>query len=390
MSDVLATDYQRTRPTISRGWQAGLIVGFASLIIFTLAGERLAMQGYIAAGVQSVWNQPGDNSNIGGQWVQWLLVAIFRLIPGTTAATLSVVTVISASFVQGFMTHDLVKRGWSPLQAVLAVGLTALHPVMLYMATNGAPMLLYGIVAGLVIIALDRFEAISDTQSLIVVGLVFVLLVISWPNAIYFLLPTLVLLPWAFRDVRSYSAATAVFVISIAPTFIVLSGLALAGTLFGIPMHDLLAIWSAPLHGAQLQIVQQSVWLRFYGGKPVLAFFLLTLACMGLMPRVLLIFVRLLSNRQERRRPVTGLAAFFLPPISGALATWFWHLGSIWTVIALSLMCGSAWAATVHFRNWERWLWVASIACGVSAAWLTPFLWFEPDQQLWRQTLLGW
>jgi hypothetical protein len=389
VSDTAPSAYQFVRPTVSRGWQAGLIVGFASAIFFTLVEERLALQGYVYAGVQSVWNQPGDTSDIGGQWVQWLLVALFRMIPGSTAATLPVVTIISASFVQGFMAHDLVKRGWPPLQAAISTGLTALHPVMLYMATNGSPTLMYVIAAALVIVALDRFEAIGDTQSLIILGLFFAILVVSWPNAIYFILPMLPLLPWAFRDVQSYSAATAVFVIAIAPTFIVLSGVALAGTLFQIPLSDLFAIWAAPLHGVQLNIVQNSAWLTNYGGRPVAAFFVLTLVCFGLMPRTLIVVSRFLTSGKERVRPVTGLAALFLPPVMGALATWFWHLNSIWTIISLSLMCVSAWATTVDFRNWERWLWVLSIGCGVTLSWLTPFLWIEPDQQLWRHILLG-
>ncbi len=378
-----------TRPVVSRGWRAGIIMGFASFILFTLGGHRLAEHDYAPLSVLTVWDTTRFFPAIGGQWAQVGLVWLIKQIPGSSVATLSVVTVLSASVVQGFVTHDLVKRGWTPLQAGLMVGLTAMHPVMLFIATDGSPLLMYCILVSVLIIALDRLEAIGDTQSLILLGLVIAALLVSWPNALFFVLPFIVLLPWAFRDLRNYNSATALFVISLAPGFIVLSAVALGSSVFDVPFRDLLIVWGSPLHGADVSVVQASTWLPSYGGHFFAAFLELALLCSLLMPRCLVILVRFVFDRSERVRPVTGLAALILPPLMGALATFYWQIASPWIVIALSLFTVTAWAATVNFRNWERWLLVLSVAVGLSAAWLSPLLWSSPEEALWRQLMVG-
>jgi hypothetical protein len=379
---------RRALRPVSRSWQAGIIVGFASMIIFSLAAMRLAAAGFVPASVAVVWNSPNVNTTLGGQWLQVALIWIIQKIPGSSAATLSIVTVISASFVQGFITHDLIRRGWSPLQASLSVGLTALHPIMLSLATSGSPLLMYAILASFVIIALDRMEAIGDTQSLIVLGLLIGVVMLSWPNGIYFLLPLLPLLPWAFRDIENYSAAMALYVIALAPMVIGIAAVALGGTLFDISARDALMIWASPLHGANPELLPGSAWLAAFGGKFFISLADLFLLCMVLMPRNIIVLVRFAFDLRERSNPATGLAALVIPPLAGALATYYWQLLSPWTTISISFMCVTAWAATVQFRNWERWLWVASISVGVPTAWLTPLLWHAAEQHLWRQIIL--
>lgn len=379
---------RRDHFVVSYSWRAGIIVGAASAIIFALAAQRLNAHSYATVSVLNVWNNP-NRLDIGGQWMQLLLIWLIKLIPGSTFSTLTLVTILSAAGFQGFITHDLVKRGWSPLQASLSGGLTALHPVMLFMATNGSPLLMYVIIASIVISALDRLEAIGDTQSLIVLGLCLAALFLSWPNALYFILPLLMLLPWAFRDIGSYSAAAAMFIIVLAPTLIVFSAVAIGGTIFEIPLQDVLSTWQSPMHGAALNVVSGSTWLAQYGGRPWQSFGVLFITCLLLVPRNLIIILRFMGSRRERSRPVTGLAALFLPSASGALATMFWHLGSPWLTVALSFVCASAWAATANFRNWERWLWIISFVCGVCLSWFTPLLWGSPDQVAWYRIMLG-
>jgi hypothetical protein len=318
-----------------------------------------------------------------------LLIALCKLIPGSTVRTLSIATILGAALVQGFIAHDLVKRGWPPLLAAMAVGLTGLHPVMLYPATNGSPTLLFAIAASLVIIALDRLEAIGDTQSLIVMGLSVALLFLIWPNAIFFALPLTLLLPLAFRQGRNATSIGAMFIIVAAPSLIVVSAMITGGALFGLSWPQLVASWSSPLHGDDLQLITDSAWLNAYGGHPVLAFLRLLLICLLILPRNLVIVVRLVTRQTERRRPATGLAALFLPVAAGALATWFWQISSPWVVVATSMLCSSAWAATAHFRRWERWFWTITLFCGVLTAWITPLLWGAPDQDEWRRIILS-
>jgi hypothetical protein len=389
MSDVLLVPRRVvSTPTVSRGWQAGIIVGLASFILFVLVAERLSAHGYAVPSVLTVWNDP-DPASVGGRWIQFALIWLIQAIPGSTVDTLTVVTIITASFLQAVVTHDLVKRGWSPLQAALAVGISALHPVMLSLATSGSPLLLYVMLAAIVLIALDRFEAIGDTQSLIVLGLLLAVLCLSWPDSIFFILPLACLLPWAFKDIQNYSAATALFVITLTPMIICVGSVALGGTVFDLPFSDLVSVWASPLHGATALVVSGSKWLAIYGGHPIASFFALCGLCLLLLPRTLLVLLRFTINRSERARPVTGIAALLLPPLAGALASMYFELDSAWTVIALSLACTSAWSITVHFRNWEKWTWIATVAAGVVIAWVLPVLWVAPTDALWRQILLG-
>ena len=58
-------------------------------------------------------------------------------------------------------------------------------------------------------------------------------------------------------------------------------------------------------------------------------------------------------------------------------------------VIALSMVCNYAWAATARFHMWERWLWAIATVVGLVAAWYTPLLWDSPNLQEWRDIVLS-
>jgi len=334
-----------------------------------------------------LWSE-SDPSGAAGRWIELLLIGAIKLIPGSTTHALSILTVICAASFQGVFTHNLVKRGWQPAQAALAAGCNALHPVMLSLAASGSASLLYVIMAAAVIIALDRFEAIGDTQSLIVLGLLLAILGLAWPDAIFFMIPLAALLPWAFKDIRSYSAATALFVIALTPALICLGAVALGGTLFQVPFGDVFTIWAAPLHGAGEAVVSQSSWLATYGGNPFAAFVVLSAYCACLLPMLLVVLLRFATARRERANPVTGVAALVFPPVTGAMATMYYQLESPWIVIALSLSCVLAWAATTSFRPLEKWALIAMMFAGVVTAWATPLLWQTSGHLLWRSILL--
>lgn len=376
------------RPAVSRGWKTGIIVGIASFVIFTMAAERLASHGLNANSVLPVWQNPTPET-IGGRWLACALLWLIQLLIGSTMDTLVIVTIVSASFFQGLIAHDLVKRGWTPLQASLAVGLNALHPVMLALATSGSPLLLYVMVAGAAIIALDRFEAIGDTQSIIMLGLLLAALSLSWPNAVFFIVPLTALLPWAFKDILNYNAATALFIVALTPALICLSAVSLGGILFHQSFNDMVSVWASPLHGAADSVIQNSNWLAMYGGRPIPALIMLSLWCLVLLPCHVIIILRFLFSRHERARPVTGIAALFLPCVTGMLATMYFQMESVWVALALSMTCAIAWSTTVNFRKWEKWGWVASTGLGVIISWLAPVLWSSPEQFLWRSILFA-
>ncbi len=368
--------------------RAGIITAAACLVLFALTTLSLARHGYVQAHDPTLWNQ-SNPPGAGGRWIELVLIFFLRLVPGSTAGALPILTIAAGALFLGVFTHNLVRRGWRPAIAALAAALVALHPVVLGMASSGAAEFLYVLMAACLVIALDRFEAIGDTQSLILLGLLLALLSLAWPNAIFFILPLAALLPWAFKDIRSYSAATALFVIALTPALICLGAVALGGALFQLPFGDVFTVWAAPLHGAGADIVRQSAWLASYGGNPFAAFLVLGLFCLAFSPALLLIILRLATSRRERANPVTGIAALILPPAAGALATMYNQLDSAWVIIALSLSGTAAWATATSFGAREKQALLAALSIGLIAAWATPFLWQSQPHLLWRNALLG-
>jgi len=389
MSTALATPHpQNAVCRVNPAIRAGGITGAACIALFTLATLSLARHGYVQVHDPALWNH-SNPPGAGGRWIEFVLVFLLRLVPGIAEGALPVLTIGAGGLFLGVFSHSLVRRGWHPALAALAAGLIALNPVILGMASSGAADFLYVLMAACLVIALDRFEAIGDTQSLILLGLLIALLCLAWPNAIFFILPFALLLPWAFKDIRSYSAATALFVIALTPALICLCAVALGGALFQLPFADVFAVWAAPLHGAGAVIIRQSVWLANYGGNPFGAFVVLGLFCCAFSPAVFVIILRLATSRRERANPVTGIAALILPPAAGALASMYGQLESAWVIIALSLSCAAAWATATSLSTPEKAALLGALFTGLVAAWSTPFLWQSQPHFLWRNALFG-
>jgi hypothetical protein len=385
MSSALTWSGTRLLP-IGRARRTGRIAAISAACFFTIVTLHLAHENYFPTHDPTLWTS-GDPPAAGGRWFERSLIELLHLIPGARPFALSMLTIAAAAFGIGQFAHDLVRRGWEAPRAALAAGLITVHPVTLSLATSGTATCLYVLMASALLISLDRFEAIGDTQSLILLGLLLALLAISWPDAVFFIIPLTLLLPWAFKDIRSYSAATALYVIALTPAFIVLSAVALGGSLFQIPFSDVLAIWSAPLHGAGANVILQSPWLAEYGGHPLAALINLTALCLVLIPALLVILLRFATARRERANPVTGVAALILPPVAGAIAAAYHQLAGPNLIVALSLGCTAAWAGTTTLRDRESWLFTALLAAGALAGWATPWLWQTPSQTLWRAIL---
>ncbi|ABQ28791.1 hypothetical protein Acry_3168 (plasmid) [Acidiphilium cryptum JF-5] len=249
-------------------------------------------------------------------------------------------------------------------------------------------MIFYTIVVGLLILAIDRVEAIADTRALILLGVGVAAMFVLWPNAIYWVAPTLIVLPLASREMNSISAAVALFTIVLLPGFIVVSSMILSGAMFGRPPAEAIAVWNAILHGAAPQEVLHSAWLASFGGQFAAAFVALALMCATIAPRSWLIIWRLGLNQREQTQPATALAALLLPPISGALATYFWHLNAPMVVVACSLAAVASWTATASLRHGERAAWVLLSLAGTSFGWAAPFLWQDSGLAQLRHILL--
>jgi hypothetical protein len=385
MSGAVTWSGARVLP-IGRARRTGRIAAISAACFFTIVTLHLAHNNYFPTHDPTLWTS-GDPPAAGGRWLERSLIELLHLIPGAQPFVLSLLTIGAASFGIGQFAHDLVRRGWPPPRAALAAGLITVHPVMLSLATSGTATCLYVLMAAVLMIALDRFEAIGDTQSLILLGLLLALLAIGWPDAVFFIIPLTLLLPWAFKDIRSYSAATALYVIALTPAFIALSAVALGGSLFEVPFSDVFAIWAAPLHGAGANVIMESPWLETYGGHPLAALINLSALCLVLMPALLTIVLRFATAKRERANPVTGVAALTLPPVSGAIAAAYHQLAGPNLIVALALGCTAAWAGTTTLRRRETYLFAALLAAGALAGWATPWLWQTPSQTMWRAIL---
>lgn len=374
---------------VARAWRAGLVVGVASLVIFLSAEQLLLSARWSMPALRAFWNHPDNQSLLAARWAQVMLVRCLRAVPGSNPATVTIVTILAATVAQGLLARDLILRGWEPLLAALGVLLSSLNPVVLFVATSGAPFVLVMVGIGFVILAVDRVEAIEDTRSLIMLGLSVALLFLLWPDAIYWVMPMLVLLPLAFRKTQGMPAASALFAIVLMPAFILVVSLMLGGSLFELPPVEMVRVWTATLHGVTPGIVARSAWLGRFGGEGLRAFATLVLLTVLVTPCCLLVPERLVFRPAERQRPVTAVAALVLPPLAGALATAFWHVNSPIPTIGYSIAAVAAWTATSNFRRAERVGWVLLTGIGTLIGWIFPILWQDAGMEHWRRIILG-
>lgn len=372
-----------------RSWRVAAIVAAASLVAFLVAEERLLAAHVLQPGLRTLWDHPDAHVLLAAQWTQFAIVHTLRLVPGSNPSTLTVVTIFVSAVAQGGLARDLVRRGWEPGLAACGVLLTTINPVVLFVATSGSPVVFSMIGIGMVVLAIDRVEAIGDTRALILLGLAIAALFILWPNALYWVLPMLAVLPIAFRDMQSLPSGFALFVITLLPGCILVASMMLGISLFGLPLRQMMAAWAAILHSASPHVVSESAWLTAFGGRGTAAFGALVMLCLLVAPRSLLALERLMRRPAERLRPATAIAALVLPPLAGALATQFWHLASPIPVIAYSIAAVAAWTATSSLRQPERWTWVSLSAAGTLIGWISPLLWHDAGMDHWRRIVLG-
>lgn len=384
-----AADMAPLTSLAARAWRVAAVVAMASLVVFVLAEDRLLASHVLQPGLRTFWNHPNDHVLLAAQWTLFVIVHALRVVPGSGPSSLTIVTILMTAAAQGLLARDLVRRGWEPSLAACGVLLTTVNPVALFVATSGSPVVFSMIGIGMVVIAIDRVEAIGDTRALILLGLAIAALFVFWPNAIYWVLPMLALLPLAFRDMRSLQAGLALFVITLLPACILVASIMLGVSLFELPPLQMMAAWAAILHSAPSHVAAGSAWLTGFGGRGYAAFATLAMFCLLVAPRGLLLLARLIGRHAERARPSTAIAALVLPPLSGALATQFWHLESPLPVIAYSIAAVAAWTATSSFRKGERWIWVGLSAAGTAIGWIAPILWHDAGMGHWRQIVLG-
>ncbi|MBL6453726.1 hypothetical protein JMJ55_00240 [Belnapia sp. T6] len=371
------------RPRIRR--LAGLLVGYVAFLWFALVADRILGSGQLDGVLADIWRVNEDPAALAGQWVSATLLAFIRRVPDSGPQTLMLATTLGAGGAIGALFLRFRRAGWSVAEALAAVGLLAVHPAVLVLATTGQTLLLAVLLVGIVILCLDRAATVGDAQSLMALGLGLAALMLTAPDALYIVLPIAAILPFCLRGVQDAGSAAALYLITLFPAVIAVGGILLGAATMGEAPAYAFQRWLAPMHGS-LELAG-SEWLNLRGGR-----FLQPLREMAplfylAMPPALLALLALLFRPEERRRPVAALLALAGGPLSGASATLFWHTTGPLPSIAVGMAAVLAWTTSRAWTRPERLLWLVWLAVGVGLSWGTGWLWGQEDLAAWRSAL---
>ena len=375
-----------------RGAPLHALIGFVlfatSIALFLFIADRIFRAGYLAPLLGLVWAPNPDPASASGQWLVEALYGAVTSIPHTGPELLVIVTATLAAGAVGLFAAGLRRRGWPALTAACAAALLAVHPVTLYLASTGQPVVLSMVAICIVIVSVDRAGALGDTQSLMGLGLAFALLFVTEPNALYIVLPALLILPTTLDEMRDGGSAAALFVIVLIPPVIAVGAVLMGGLVEGITPAASLRHWLAVLHGSMEGDQLAAPWLARNGGTFVTPLLDISGLCVVCFPATLLVLWRLFFRRR-RIRFGTACLALLTAPLSGAIGAWFWHPEPWWSSVATGMVAVATWTLTVPMRAYERRIWLAALAMGVLLSWFGPWLWDEPDKAAWRAALLG-
>ena len=386
-ASAIAEESRHAAFSFSRTVLASVLVGLSAFIIFIGAADQLMQSTWLAPQINEIWGVNADPAAVAGQWFTAFLLGILRAIPGAGPQTLVLITCSTAASMIAIIHWRLRGRGWGLGLATLAAAAIALNPIMLIMATTGSTLLLNLVLVGLVALAFDRASAVGDAQSLMGIGLSLAALTLTTPGAIYVVLPIMVLLPLGLRDVRDAASATALFLLTLFPTFIVVAGILVAAATLGEPPKFALLRWSSPMHGVETAV--NAPWLAEHGGSFTNPFLMLLTWYLMALPLAVMPAVHLLMNPMERGKPAITLLAVLGGPLAGAAATFYWHMADPIWACAVGLAFVLAWLTSRVLAAWERLACVALLLLGLALAWSPLWMWAEPARQGWYAALLG-
>lgn len=370
----------------------GALLTLAAGALFLLTADSIFAAGYLAPLLGIVWDADADAANAGGQWLVQALLEMVRSIPRAGPELLVLMTITIMAFLVGSLGRGLYRRGWPVVPAALAALLVALHPVTLYLASTGQPAVLALLAVCLLLLAVDLVAVTGDAQALMFLGICFALLFITEPNALYVVLPVMLVLPLAIREMRDGGSMAALLLICILPSIVAIATLLVGSMVVGVAPETTLRHWIAVLHGALVDDALGSTWLSRNGGtffRPFTELIALCLVCAPMLLTILwrLLVAPLLHRQHVAARLASALLAFGLAPVAGAFAVLFWHPQTQWNAVATALGCAGTWAMTVNLRRYERYAWLALLLLGVYVSWTAPWLWTDPDKLAWRTAL---
>ncbi|RYJ03505.1 MAG: hypothetical protein EON47_03840, partial [Acetobacteraceae bacterium] len=355
---IAAAPASRQRPRFRR--TSALLIGYLAFLWFALVADRILGSGQLDEVLAQIWRVSDDPAALAGQWIAASLLGIIRMVPNAGPQTLVLTTTLGAGGLIGMLFLRLRRFGWGFAEALAAVAMLALHPAMLMLATTGQTQLLSVMVIGIVILCLDRAASVGDAQSLMALGLMLAVLMLTAPDALYVVLPIAAILPFCLRGVQDLGSAAALYLITLFPSAVAVGGILLGSATMGEAPAYALRRWLAPMHGA-LEAAG-SVWLNQRGGDffaPLLELLPLFLLA---MPPALLALLALVLRPEERRRPVAAFLALLGGPLSGAGATLFWHASGPLPAIAVGMAAVLAWTVSRNGTRLKRQAWLAAMA----------------------------
>lgn len=386
-ASALAEESRHAAFAFSRSALTSVVVGICAFVVFIATADQLMQSEWLAPQLDEIWRVNEDPAAVAGQWFTALLLGILRAVPGSGPQSLVLITCGTGAAITAAIHWRLRGRGWGLGLATLATAAIAFNPVMLIMASTGSTLLLNVVLVGLVALAFDRASAVGDAQSLMGIGLSLAALTLTTPGAIYVVLPIMVLLPLGLRDVRDAASATALFLLTLFPTFIAVAGILVAAATLGEPPKFALLRWSSPMHGVEAAV--NAPWLAEHGGNFIAPLIILVTWYLMAVPLAVMPAVHLLMNPEERGKPAITLLALFCGPLAGAAATFYWHIADPIWACAVGLAFVLAWLSSRVLALWEKLACVALLLLGLGMAWSPLWMWAEPARQGWYQALLG-
>ncbi len=347
-----------------RSATTAFVVIVPALAFFVLMAAQLPALHHLLPSLQGFWSdRPGEMEVAPHAWISLFVVAVLNALPGiwNLNASLVMVSSLGAAFSLGLLFKAMQSDRWRVWEAVLLLALVAVQPLVLYLTVNANESIPFALAFGMLVYAANRLDVNGDVQSQMTFGLFLPLLALVRPEVAVFIPVLAFLVPLrdraARRDIRAF---TALFLVSILPTFLVLFSLyCLVSSLEASPL-EFLRLFLDPvssLASAPGEMVVAQLYPMLY-----------------LTPLVVFMLGYTLLVGQGRRHMGGAFIALALPAmLAGANALFGW--GVDYRMPAAVLVATSAsWIASTELQATGRK--GAIIALGLCAAlgWGAPLM----------------
>ena len=340
------------------------IVIVPALAFFVFVAAQLPTLHHLVPALQGFWSdQPGRMEVAPHAWISLFVVAMLHALPGVWKlhASLVMVSSLGAAFSLGLLFRAMQSDRWKVWEAVLLLAFVALQPLVIYLTVNANESIPFALAFGTLVYAANRLDVTGDVQSQMTFGLFLPLLALVRPEVAIFIPVLAFLVPLrdrtARRDIRAFSA---LFLVSVLPTFLVLFSLyCLVSSLDASPV-EFMRLYLEPvssLAAAPWDVLKAQLFPMIY-----------------LTPLVVFMLGYTLLVEQGRRHAGGAFVALALPAMLAVANALFGWGVDFRMPAAVLVATGASWIASTELQATGRK--GALIALGLCAAfgWGAPLM----------------